>query len=187
MSPITGKLFDKYGGRVLAVIGLIITTVTTYYFSKLTLDTTYTHLMILYSVRMFGISMVMMPVSTNGLNQLPARFYPHGTAMNNTLQQVSGAIGTALLVTIMSTRTETHAADIAAGVSGNVGQLTAEMQQQVAMKAMLEGINDSFLVATFIAGVALVLAFFIKRAKQAEDPLKEKRSGEKITVKLADH
>lgn len=187
MSPITGKLFDKYGGRALAVIGLIITTVTTYYFSQLTLDTTYTHLMILYSIRMFGISMVMMPVSTNGLNQLPARFYPHGTAMNNTLQQVSGAIGTALLVTIMSTRSETHAADIAASVSGNAGQLTAEMQQQVAMKAMLEGINDSFLVATFIAGVALLLAFFIKRAKQAEDPLKEKRSGEKIAVKLADH
>ena len=53
--------------------------------------------------------MVMMPVSTNGLNQLPRRFYPHGTAMNNTLNQVAGAIGTALLVTIMSTRTESQA------------------------------------------------------------------------------
>ncbi|OKL35429.1 DHA2 family efflux MFS transporter permease subunit [Domibacillus mangrovi] len=186
MSPITGKLFDKYGGRVLAVIGLIITTVTTYYFSQLTLDTSYTHLMILYSVRMFGISMVMMPVSTNGLNQLPARFYPHGTAMNNTLQQVSGAIGTALLVTIMSTRAETYATELAAGAVGNV-TATAEMQQQVAMQAMLEGINDAFLVATFIAGVALVLAFFIKRAKQAEDHLEGKPSGEKIVTKLADH
>ncbi|OAH55712.1 MULTISPECIES: DHA2 family efflux MFS transporter permease subunit [Bacillaceae] len=188
MSPITGKLFDKYGGRVLAVIGLIITTVTTYYFSKLTLDTSYTHLMILYSVRMFGISMVMMPVSTNGLNQLPRRFYPHGTAMNNTLQQVSGAIGTALLVTIMSTRTETHATEMAASATGNVaGQPTAEMQQQMAMKAMLEGINDAFLVATFIAGVALVLAFFIKRAKQAEDTLEGKPSSGKIKTKLVDN
>ncbi len=188
MSPITGKLFDKYGGRVLAVIGLIITTVTTYYFSKLTLDTSYTHLMILYSVRMFGISMVMMPVSTNGLNQLPRRFYPHGTAMNNTLQQVSGAIGTALLVTIMSTRTETYATEMAANATGNVaGQPTAEMQQQMAMKAMLEGINDAFLVATFIAGVALVLAFFIKRAKQAEDTIEGKPSGGRIKTKLVDN
>ncbi|MDV2888282.1 MFS transporter, partial [Alkalihalophilus pseudofirmus] len=81
---------------ILAVIGLAITTVTTYFFSKLELDTSYTHLIILYSVRMMGMSMVMMPVSTNGLNQLPARFYPHGTAMNNTLNQVAGAIGTAL-------------------------------------------------------------------------------------------
>src|SRR5581483_6758205 len=111
---ITGKLFDKFGGRALAVIGLSITTLTSYFFSKLTLDTSYTQLLILYSFRMFGMSMVMMPVMTNGLNQLPARLYPHGTAMNNTLQQVAGAIGSALLVTVMSNRTKTHAADLAA-------------------------------------------------------------------------
>ena len=40
MSPLTGKLFDKFGGRVLAIIGLTIMVVTTYYFSRLTLDTT---------------------------------------------------------------------------------------------------------------------------------------------------
>ncbi|KAB7705292.1 DHA2 family efflux MFS transporter permease subunit [Bacillus aerolatus] len=190
MSPVTGKLFDKLGGKILAVIGLGITTVTTYYFSKLTLDTTYTHLVILNAVRMFGISMVMMPVSTNGLNQLPARFYPHGTAMNNTLNQVSGAIGTALLVTLMSNRTETHAAELAENAMKHAtGQPTAaalaEMKQQIAMKAMLEGINDAFFAATFIASVAFVLAFFIKRAKQAEDPLEEKTSGKKMAAKLA--
>ena len=47
--------------------------------------------------------MVFMPVSTNGLNQLPRSLYPHGTAVNNTLNQVAGAIGTALMVTIMTT------------------------------------------------------------------------------------
>jgi EmrB/QacA subfamily drug resistance transporter len=194
MSPITGKLFDKYGGRVLAVIGLAITTFTTYMFSKLTLDTTYTHLILLYSARMFGMSMVMMPVMTNGLNQLPARFYPHGTAMNNTLQQVSGAIGSALLVTIMSNRTKTHATDLAASAMKHItGQPTPEilaaMKQQIAMKAMLEGINDSFLVSVGIASIALVLAFFIKRAKQTEDPTdyEIKTSESKVINKLAEN
>ncbi|HZG72293.1 MAG TPA: DHA2 family efflux MFS transporter permease subunit [Chondromyces sp.] len=192
MSPITGKLFDKFGGRVLAIVGLTILTVTTYYFSKLSLDTSYNYLMILHAIRMFGMSMVMMPVSTNGLNQLPTRFYPHGTAMNNTLNQVSGAIGTALLVTVMSARTETHAAELAENAmktaSAAAGQPTkaalAEMQQQIAMRAMLEGINDAFLVATFIAAVALVLAFFIKRAKQAEDPLEESPTSKENSGKL---
>lgn len=192
MSPITGKLFDKFGGRMLAVIGLAITTATTYYFSKLTFETTYTQLMILYSIRMLGMSMVMMPVSTNGLNQLPARFYPHGTAMNNTLNQVSGAIGTALLVTIMSNRTETHAAEIAkdamqhaAGQPAPTGEALAAMKEQIEMQAMLAGINDSFVVATFITAVSLILAFFIKRAKQAEDPLKKKPASGNIVTKLA--
>ncbi|MBM7694105.1 EmrB/QacA subfamily drug resistance transporter [Peribacillus deserti] len=182
MSPVTGKLFDKYGGRMLAVIGLIITTVTSYMFSKLTLETTYTHLIILYSLRMFGMSMVMMPVSTNGLNQLPPRYYPHGTAMNNTLQQVSGAIGTALLVTIMSNRAESHAKELAAeAMKQAAGKPTPEalaiMKQQITMKAMLEGINFAFFVSVFIAGLALVLAFFIKRAKQAEDTIGGNTSG----------
>ncbi|WP_051086219.1 DHA2 family efflux MFS transporter permease subunit [Heyndrickxia acidiproducens] len=174
MSPVTGRLFDKFGGRVLAVLGLAIVTVTTFMFSKLEMHTTYLHLILLYSIRSFGMSMVMMPVSTNGLNQLPTRFYPHGTAMNNTLNQVSGAIGTALLVTIMSTRTKTHATELAKDAMAHLTSAPtkasmAEMKQQITLKATLEGINDAFLVATGIAAVAFILAFFIKRAKQGED------------------
>lgn len=192
MSPITGKLFDKIGGRVLAIIGLTIMTISSYFFSKLTLDTSYTQLIILYSFRMVGISMVMMPVSTNGLNQLPARFYPHGTAMNNTLQQISGAIGTALLVTIMSTRTKTHATELVTDALKHVtGQpaavALAEMKQQLTIKAMLEGINDAFLVTVFIAAVALVLAFFIKRAKPADEAGEEQLSSNNLSKKIAEN
>jgi len=174
MSPLTGKLFDKFGGRILAIIGLTIMVVTTYFFSKLEMDTTYNHLLILYSVRSVGISMVMMPVSTNGLNQLPTRLYPHGTAMNNTLNQVAGAIGTALLVTIMSTRAESRAKELGEIAMQNMADqptqaALTEMQQQIMMQATLDGINYSFLIATGISAVALVLAFFIKRAKPMED------------------
>lgn len=188
MSPITGKLFDKIGGRILAIIGLAITVVTTYMFSKLTFETTYTHLIILYSFRMFGMSMVMMPVQTNGLNQLPARFYPHGTAMNNTLNQVSGAIGTALLVTVMSTRAESYGKELGEkAMEGLTSQPSPEalaaMKQQIEAQAMLEGINFSFFVATFIALVSLILAFFIKRAKQADDPVEEQPAKKKVKPK----
>ena len=69
-------------------------------------------LVILHAIRMFGMSMVFMPVSTNGLNQLPKRFYPHGTAMNNTLQQVSAAIGTGLLITLMSNQSASYGKEL---------------------------------------------------------------------------
>jgi EmrB/QacA subfamily drug resistance transporter len=197
MSPITGKLFDKFGGRVLALIGLGITVITTYEFSELTVDLSYTHLVILYSIRMIGMSFVMMPVSTNGLNQLPKRFYPHGTAMNNTLNQVAGAIGTALLVTVMSNRTETHAKELAdeamktaagqgAGAVQPTAEMIAQMKEQIMMKAMLEGINDAFLVATGISIVAFILAFFIKRATPAEDPMEENEP-KVVSAKLAEN
>ncbi|MBM6616577.1 DHA2 family efflux MFS transporter permease subunit [Bacillus suaedaesalsae] len=193
MSPITGKLFDKYGGRILAIVGLAITVVTSYLFSKLTMDTSYTELIILYTVRMFGMSMVMMPVSTNGLNQLPAVYYPHGTAMNNTLQQVSGAIGTALLVTIMSNRAESRGIELGnvamknAASSGAqpTAEQVAQLKEQITMQATLDGINFAFFVSVFIAALALVMAFFIKRAKQEEDIIGKKTDGGAVMPKLA--
>ena len=108
MMPITGKIFDKYGPKILAYVGLTIVVITTFLFSQLTDSTGYTELVVIYSVRMLGIAMVMMPMMTNGLNQIPHALIPHGTAMNSTIQQVSGAIGASLLVTIMSNRTTVH-------------------------------------------------------------------------------
>ena len=175
MSPITGKLFDKFGGRVLAIIGLGITILTTYAFSHLTMETSYTTLMTLYTIRMFGMSMVMMPVMTNGINALPQNLNPHATAMNNTLQQVAGAIGSAFLVTLMQNRTESYAQELTEEAMQNVGLTAAQgmeaMQQQIMNTAMVEGINDTFLISTFIAVVALVLAFFIQRPPRPEEDI----------------
>jgi len=180
MSPITGRLFDKYGARALAIVGLTIMIVTTYLFTDLTLETSYLHLVLLYTFRMFGMSMVMMPVMTNGMNQLPMQMNPHGTAMNNTLQQVSGAIGTAFMITIMNKRTENAASDLAAKAMAQVdpnaappsAEAAAEMKQLILHQSMLDGITYSFLISTFIAVLALVLAFFIKRVKPPM-PLKQ--------------
>ncbi len=179
LSPVNGKLFDIIGGRILAVIGLAIMTITTYYFSKLTLHTTYFHLIMLYSVRSLGMSMVMMPISTNGLNQLPKHLYPHGTAMNNTMNQVAGAIGTALMVTIMTNRTKSHAEELGKAAMAKLklhpeaaaGVNPAELKQHIITEATLNGINHAFLIATFLTCVALFLAFFIKRARPAQDSM----------------
>ncbi|MET4563165.1 EmrB/QacA subfamily drug resistance transporter [Lysinibacillus parviboronicapiens] len=190
MSPITGKLFDKYGARILAVSGLTITVVTSYYFSKIGMNTAYSTLVLLYTFRMFGMSMVMMPVMTNGLNQLPAINNPHGTAMNNTLQQVSGAIGSALLITVMNNRTTVKAEELAADAMANLGanaaqpsaQAATELQQQIMNEAMLHGINFTFFISTLIAVIALILAFFIKRVK----PNHEDKTDEEAVVKPLD-
>ena len=157
MSPVTGKLFDKYGAKVLAIIGMTIVVISTYFFSDLSINTTYLHIMFLYTIRMLGISMVMMPVMTNGLNTLPIKAYPHGTAMNNTLQQVSGAIGSALLITIMNTRATSVGKDLALG-----GADPASIMKS----SLMEGINYTFFISTFIAAVALLLTLFIKKPKR---------------------
>lgn len=170
MSPITGRLFDKFGARTLAVTGLIITGVTTYFFTQLDMSITITSLMIIFAVRSFGMSMVMMPVMTNGLNQLPMYQNPHGTAMNNTLQQVSGAIGSALLITVMNKRSTAKAEELAEEAMKNMdpsqvptGAAADQMQTEIMNEAMLHGINFSFFISLMIIVLALILALFIRR------------------------
>ncbi len=185
MSPITGNLFDKFGAKILAFVGLTITLITTYMFSQLTFDTSYTSLIIMYTLRMFGMSMIMMPIMTNGMNQLPARSTPHGTAMNSTLSQVSGAIGSSLLITIMSNRRNSEMAHLTEEAMSATGtqmsdSAMAEMQMQLYSKATLEGINFSFLISTFILLATLILSFFIKRSRPPEEKV-DRQTNKSIT------
>lgn len=168
MSPITGRLFDRYGAKTLAVTGLTIVVMTTFSLSQLTMESSYFYLMTIYTLRMFGMSMVMMPVMTNGLNQLPMESNPHGTAMNSTLQQVSGAMGSALLLTIMTKRMESSAANLyaEAQADGSIpvgGESLVAFQKNLENLAMLDGINFAFWIATLFAFTSLMLTFFIKR------------------------
>jgi len=166
MSPITGKLFDKFGPKVLGILGLAITCVTTYFMTYFDLDTSISYIITIYCVRMLGISMVMMPIMTNGLNQLPTRLNPHGTAVNNTLTQVAGALGTAIFVSIMNSRAESSITDQFSKIDPTT--ITDIEKAQITQLGMLEGIQYSFLIATFTTVVALILTFFIKRVDVSE-------------------
>src|SRR5699024_7652941 len=57
MSPITGRLFDRYGAKWLALGGLGIVTITTFMFTNLSPETTFTYLTIVYAIRMFGLAL----------------------------------------------------------------------------------------------------------------------------------
>jgi EmrB/QacA subfamily drug resistance transporter len=183
MSPISGWIFDRIGARMLAIVGLLITVITTWEFSKLTMDTPYSHILALYIFRMFGMSMLSMPIMTEGLNALPRHLYSHGTAMANTLRQVAASLGTAFLVTVMSNRTKFHAENYRNEMTENnpffmdiVAQLKHAIPSDEAIAQLLygivqqrsavEGINDAFFVATGLAVLALILAFFLKGKKK---------------------
>ncbi|GAA0437775.1 MDR family MFS transporter [Lentibacillus halophilus] len=147
-NPITGYLFDKFGGKWLARGGLLLLSLTTFTFTNLSTDTSFAYLATMNGIRMISIAMIMMPMTTLALNQLPDDLIPHGTAMNNTFRQVAGSIGTAILVTIMST-----AAIPNEKVSG-----------------LIHGVNVSFIVAAIAAILGFVLSFKLKEKVKPGDP-----------------
>ncbi|OMF85826.1 DHA2 family efflux MFS transporter permease subunit [Paenibacillus sp. FSL R7-0273] len=182
MSPITGIIFDKIGARWLAVIGLLITTITTWEFSQISTTTTYTHLILTYTARMFGMSMLMMPIVTAGLNQLPQRLSSHGTAMSNTLRTVGGALGMALFVSLMTNRTKSNIADAVA--SGAVSQTDKAAMLKLTQEATINGITHAFTVATWVTAVALVLALFIRKTSPQADFIKTEEAEPVLTKSI---
>nr|WP_127531665.1 DHA2 family efflux MFS transporter permease subunit [Paenibacillus kobensis] len=179
MMPVAGKLFDRFGAKWLAVVGLAITIVTTLGFINLTDSTSFTYLVLMSTGRRIGMALFMMPIQTAGLNQLPQRLNAHGTAISNTIRQVAGAVGTALLVTIMTNRAATHAKDWITS-----GAAQGWTKEQLATHAQIEGINDAYLVIIAIGIVGLLLSFFIKRVAQAEEP-ESKNALKKASVQEA--
>lgn len=154
MSPINGRIFDKFGARYLVITGLTLLTVTSFLYTNLTPETSLSFITIVFAIRMFGISMVMMPATTAGLNQLPRKLIPHGSAMTNTMRQVAASIGTAILITVMT------ASALNAGPDATPAEL-------------IHGVNMSFYVSTGLSLAGLVLAFFIKGTSPAEQAEKK--------------
>lgn len=145
MSPVTGRIFDRFGARWLAIVGFVIVTVTTLMFARLTPDTSMVYLAVVNAVRMFGTAMIIMPVTTAALNQLPARLIPHGTATNNTMRQIAASVGTAVLVTVMTA--------------------AARDPKTYGLAGPIHGVNVAFVVAACIAAIGLVGAFFIRNSR----------------------
>ena len=147
MNPITGKLFDKFGARYLALTGLTILTLGTFGLSFLSVSTPLIYIISIYAIRMLGISMLLMPLSTSALNSLHKNLYSHGNAANNTLRQVAGSIGTSLIVTLMSKST------ISSGYTDPA-------------KAQVYGMNISFACTAALTLVGLIIAFFVIKRKE---------------------
>jgi MFS transporter, DHA2 family, lincomycin resistance protein len=162
MSPITGRLFDKFGAKWLALIGLGLIANTLWQFASITLSTSYSTIMIFNTLLMLGISMVMMPVMTNALNELPPPLYPHGTAIISTLQQVAGAVGTALLVSVMTNSS-----------SRFMENTVLKDDSSLPILAMIAGMKSAFLLAFGLVAVAWIASLLLKRATTPELKMKQ--------------
>ncbi|GKU83567.1 DHA2 family efflux MFS transporter permease subunit [Niallia sp. NCCP-28] len=159
LSPVMGGLFDRFGPKWLVIIGFVIITGTMFGFTSITMETSSAFIVGMHIFMMIGVSMVMMPAQTNGLNQLPRELYPDGTAIMNTLQQVSGAIGTAVAISILSSGAEKYMSTVT-DPENPINQLLA----------FTEGVKNAFVFAIILGVIGLGLSFFLKRVvvKQGE-------------------
>lgn len=157
MMPITGAIFDKRGARKLAITGMFILTSATLPFAFLTSKTSVIVIVVLYAIRMFGISMVMMPVTTSGMNALPAHLISHGTAVNNTFRQVASSIGTAILISVLTNVTKNNLP------TKSILEATPLSYKDQAINATLSGYHAAFLVAVIFGFIGWLITFTLAK------------------------
>ncbi|WP_408898959.1 DHA2 family efflux MFS transporter permease subunit [Nocardioides sp. R1-1] len=123
LGPQVGKIYDRIGSRPLVIPGSVAMVALLFGMSRIGVDTPYAVILALHVALMASLATVFTPVFTIGLGDLSPQLYSHGSSLLGTLQQVAGAIGTALLVVIMTNRTESLAESGSAPADAFMGGL----------------------------------------------------------------
>jgi DHA2 family lincomycin resistance protein-like MFS transporter len=153
LGPTVGKLYDRLGSRPLIVPGSIGMVLSLAGFTQVSASMPYWQVLGLHALLMVSLAATFTPIFTLGMGALPPNMYPHGSSILGTLQQVAAALGTALVVTVMSART---------------GQLVADGAGTAA--AQLSGMKLAFVVATVLAAATIVVAALLPNRAAGANP-----------------
>ncbi|HGE5780983.1 TPA: DHA2 family efflux MFS transporter permease subunit [Bacillus pseudomycoides] len=151
LSPITGKMYDKYGAKPLFITGLVFIIISMWGAIDLTESTTYMYLMVRTIILRIGLSFISMPLNTAGLNALPRELGSHGSAVNNTIRQLAGAIGTAVIITVYTIQATSHASQLSIE-NGDISAI------QLAKLSSIFSSSDAYVFMLFVSFVALIFA-----------------------------
>ncbi len=152
LSPFSGALYDRIGPRPLIITGTIIMSASLFWMATVDANTAISAVVWMFIVLSVALAMALTPLMTNSLGSLGAELYSHGSAIINTLLQLAGAAGTAVLIAVFSY------VNIAGGET---------------RESMADGTALAFLVAAVVSLVAVVLSFFITRPAEAREHVVE--------------
>lgn len=154
MSMVCGRIFDRYGPRGLVTGGFIISTIAVWFFATVSSATNAYLIILFFMLLMVSMSMVTTPSQTNGINQLNPDLYPDGTAVVNSMIQTSGAIGTAIAISILNASQRKYIS-----TSVNASNTSNEAE------AMITGVQHAFTFAIIISIIGFVCSLFLRRIR----------------------
>ena len=143
LGPSVGRIFDRFGGRVLVIPGSIGIVLSLVGFTQISMSMPYWQLLGLHVLMMVSLAGTFTPVFTLGLGSLPMHLYSHGASILGTLQQVAAAFGTALAVTVMTLRAD---------------QVLVAV---VPVQAQLRGMQAAFAVSALISLIVVAMAWLL--------------------------
>ncbi|CAK1249546.1 DHA2 family efflux MFS transporter permease subunit [Fructobacillus fructosus] len=165
MSPVAGVLFNKVGVKMLCFFGFGVLALGTVPYVFLNETTPTVVISVLYALRMAGIALVMMPLTTAAMGALPDEKGADGTAANNTLRQVSSSVVVALLTSIVQ--------NVITNNTPSASLKTTDPVQYAGkvLNASMDGFQTAFLISLIFAiiGFVFVFVFFMKDDQKGEE------------------
>ena len=152
LGPRVGAAFDRFGGRPLVIPGSVVMVASLAALTQISTTTSYWLILGIHVMLMVSLAALFTPVFTLGLGDVPMHLYSHGSSTLGTIQQVAGAFGTALVITVMTTRAEDR-------VLAGVDPLTATV----------DGMQTAFVVTALLSLVVVALAVMLP-SRPAADP-----------------
>ncbi len=151
ISPFAGKIYDKLGMRVLFITGAACMFLSNIGMVFINMNTPVFLPAIYNAVRCVSIGCLMMPIVTWGTNGISKNSTAHATALLTSLRTISGAIGSAVFVGIMTI--------VANHSSASYGD-----------NAQIHGLNITFLAMSLVSAILLFIGIFgvTKRRKETD-------------------
>jgi EmrB/QacA subfamily drug resistance transporter len=163
MMPIAGRLTDRYGGGPLALIGVIVTTISTIPFALIGAHTPILWLSVAMIIRGFGIGLAFMPAMSAAFASLKRSELADATPQMNVLQRVGGSIGIAVLAVVLQ--------------RSLIGAHTPA--------AMASAYGTAFAAAAILTAVAIIPCIVLTRAERAARRLRAQTPPEVLAEAVA--
>jgi len=191
-SPISGWFSDKVSAKIPIMTGMGLLVLSFYINSNLSFLTEHSFIMTSLYLRGLGLGLVFTPLSTLSLLTIPREKMAQASGIMNTVRQIGGSLGVALLSTILTARVNFHAqmfgGSIQAGsqefqslsrhmayyIQQHAGgafatalkQAQSILMSNVSTQAFIQGVNDDFLIAALISLIGFLPILLLKSKKK---------------------
>ena len=188
MSPVAGKISDKFSPKAPMILGVILLGISFMLNSQLSYLSERSFIMTSLYLRGFAMGIIFTPLSTLSLLTMPREKMAQASGISNTVRQLGGSLGVAIFTTMLTTRINFHsqmfgsaiqassqefknvAANLTYFAQQHVGSNVATAVQQskyiilshVTKQAYIAGINDDFWIAAIITFLGLIPVIIMK-------------------------
>ncbi|UOE45648.1 MDR family MFS transporter [Agromyces larvae] len=146
LGPTVGRLYDRVGPRPLLLPGAIGVSAVLWALTLVGTQTQPWIVLLLHVALSVSLAFMFTPLFTTALGSVEPRFYSHASAIVGTVQQVAGAAGTAVFITVLTAHQVAAAAGGASGV-----------------EAEASGVRGAFLIGAIVSLAAIAGAAFVRR------------------------